>query len=248
MTGMHSSKSAMTTASQRRSMTSARRRIQVAAVQLFAQKGHTQVSMSELAQAAGVARGTVHNNLESPDSFFRQIANDLSKEMYDRITASSASVSDPALRLSLGIRFYVRRAHEEPHWGRFLLRFSMSEQGLQSLWVGQPMQDLLDGHKTAKYDFRLDQMPSAMSYVAGATLGAILLVLDGHRTWRDAGSDAVEFSLKSLGVPRDEARRLSMVELPPLLTVHMGARRADAGKAGAGASKTVAATKKRVKQ
>ncbi|WP_205522543.1 TetR/AcrR family transcriptional regulator [Myxococcus eversor] len=207
----------MKTARRRRSMSAAQRRIQEAAVQLFAEKGSTQVSMSELAQAAGVARGTVHNNLESTDVFFRQIANDLATEMYDRITASCEGVTDPAHRLALGVRFYVRRAHAEPHWGRFLLRFAMSEQSMQSLWMGQPTQDLVDGHKSGKYDFRIDQLPSSVSFMASATLGAILLVLEGHRTWRDAGSDAVEFCLKSLGVPREEARRLATMELPALL-------------------------------
>ncbi|MCP3162414.1 TetR/AcrR family transcriptional regulator [Myxococcus qinghaiensis] len=206
----------MKTARRRRSLSAAQRRIQEAAVRLFAEQGSTQVTMSELAQAAGVARGTVHNNLESTDAFFRQLANDLATEMYDRITASCEGVTDPAQRLGLGVRFYVRRAHEDPHWGRFLLRFAMSEPSMQSLWLGQPTQDLVDGHKSGKYDFRLDQLPSAVSLMASATLGAIRLVLEGHRTWRDAGSDAVEFCLKSLGVPREEARKLATLELPAL--------------------------------
>lgn len=227
----------MKTARRRRSVSAAQRRIQEAAVQLFAEKGSTQVSMSELAQAAGVARGTVHNNLESTDAFFRQIANDLATEMYDRITASCEGVTDPAQRLGLGIRFYVRRAHEEPHWGRFLLRFAMSEQSMQSLWLGQPTQDLVDGHKSGKYDFRIDQLPSSASFMAGATLGAILLVLEGHRTWRDAGSDAVEFCLKSLGVPREEARRLATMELPPLLDAPSSPPRAGRPSPGTGRRK-----------
>ena len=197
-------------------MTAARRRMREAAIRLFAEKGSTQVSMSELAQAAGVARGTAHNNLESPDAFFREIASELADEMNDRITISSEGVADPTRRLAFAIRFYVRRAHEEPDWGRFLLRFAISEQALQAFWLGQPVQDLLNGQESGAFDFRIDQTPSAISFIAGSVLGAILLVLDGHRTWRDAGRDAVEFALRALGVPEQTARDLAVSELPLL--------------------------------
>ena len=187
-----------------------------AAIRLFAEKGSTQVSMSELAQAAGVARGTAHNNLESPDAFFREIASELADEMNDRITMSSEGVSDPTRRLALAIRFYIRRAHEEPDWGRFLLRFAISEQALQAFWLGQPVQDLANGQQSGAFQFRPDQIPSAISFIAGSVLGAILLVLDGHRTWRDAGQDAVEFALRAIGVADQAARDLAISELPPL--------------------------------
>lgn len=215
----------MTTIRSTRSMTAARRRIQEAAIRLFAERGSANVTMSDLAQAAGVARGTVHNNLESPEVFFRQIANDMASEMYDRITVSSESVTDPVQRLALGIRFYVRRAHEEPDWGRFLRRFAVSEQAFHSLWLGQPARDLQAGIVSRRYAVREDQLSSAISFVAGGVLGAISLVLDGHRTWRDAGADAVEFCLRGLGVDAEEASFLATSDLPPLKDLAGSARK-----------------------
>ena len=214
-------------------MTAARRRMREAAIRLFAEKGSTQVSMSELAQAAGVARGTAHNNLESPDAFFREIASELADEMNDRITLSSDGVSDPTRRLAYAIRFYVRRAHEEPDWGRFLLRFAISEQALQAFWLGQPIQDLTRGHESGAFSFRPDQTPSALGFIAGSVLGAILLVLDGHRTWRDAGRDAVEFALRALGVSEPVARDLAVADLPPLLELPAAPRARKASAASA---------------
>lgn len=213
----------MSSARSSRSMTGPRRRIQQAAIRLFAERGSAHVSMSDLAQAAGVARGTVHNNLESPEAFFSQIASDLAGEMYDRISLTSATVTDPLERLSLGIRLYVRRAHDEPDWGRFLLRFAVSEQAMQSLWLGQPALDLQAGLESGRCQFRPDQLPSVISFVAAGVLGAISLVLDGHRTWRDAGVDAVEFCLRAVGVSAEEAARLANSDLPPLQAIAGGA-------------------------
>ena len=107
-------------------------RLQQAALQLFAERGVTQLSVSDLAQYAGVARGTVYNNFSSMESLFEDIATNLTIEMSGRIIQTLAQTEDPALRLANGVRFYVRRAHEEPNWGRFIIRFGATTPTLRS--------------------------------------------------------------------------------------------------------------------
>ena len=51
-------------------LTPAQVRIHRAAMQLFAENGGRQVTVSELAAAAGIARGTIYNNFESPEQLF----------------------------------------------------------------------------------------------------------------------------------------------------------------------------------
>lgn len=197
-------------------MTAAQARIHRAALQLFAEKGATQITVSELAQAAGIARGTVYNNVPSPETLFARVASELAAEMTARVVASFTQSDEPPQRLANGIRFFIRRAHEEPHWGRFISRFAFNNDSLQSFWVGPPMRDVLEGLAQRRYDFRPEQLPSAMAMIAGSVLSSMFLVLEGHRTWRDAGSDTAELVLRGLGVDADDARRLSTADLPPL--------------------------------
>ena len=96
------------------SLNPVQRRIHQAALRLFADKGVNQVNISDLAQEAGVARGTIYNNVESVEQLFRQVASQLSKEMHQRVSKSFVEVQDPAQRLANGIRFFIRRTHEEP--------------------------------------------------------------------------------------------------------------------------------------
>nr|WP_205527266.1 TetR/AcrR family transcriptional regulator [Solimonas sp. K1W22B-7] len=202
-------------------MSPAQKRIHQAALRLFAEKGTSEVTVGELAQAAGVARGTIYNNLESPDRLFEHVAAQLADEMDERIVASyaAAGIDDPALRLATGIRLYVRRAHDEPHWGRFLVHFAMTNESMRKVWMGPPMDDLVLGLQQKRYDFRPDQAATALGLLAGSTLAAIMLVLEGLRTWRDAGSDTVEMVLRGLGVGAEDARKLSVAELPPLAEI-----------------------------
>lgn len=197
-------------------LTAAQRRLQRAALKLFAETGVTRVNISELAEAAGMARGTVYNNLSNPDNLFTEVAAQLSAELNDQIAGSFRQIPDPAQRLANGIRYFIKRAHEDPHWGRFICRFGLSTESLQQIWAGQPVKDLQEGLEKGRYVFQPEQLPSVVSLVTGTVLGAILLVLDGRKTWRDAGSDAAQLVLTAIGVPREEARALACMELPLL--------------------------------
>lgn len=201
---------------QARSRSAAQRRIHDAALSLFAEKGTNAITVSELAEVAGIARGTVYNNVASPNELFETIAADLATEMLGRVAASFAGVDDPAERLANGIRFFIRRAHQEPDWGRFLIRFSFNNRSLQSMWNGPPMEGLLLGLSQRRYDFTAAQLPSVIALMAGSTIAAMALVLNGVKTWQDAGSDTATLVLRSLGVPLAEARALATKPLPPL--------------------------------
>jgi len=191
-------------------------RIHEAAVRLFAQRGTTQASVSELAQAAGVARGTIYNNVANRDSLFEEVAVAVADEMHARVDASFRNLEDPAHRLARGIRLFVRRAHDEPDWGRFIVRFAVTTASLSAMLSGQPARDLKAGLEGGRYRFREEQLTSVVAAVAAATISAMSLVLDGEKTWREAGSDAAEFTLRAIGVPIDDARALASAELPPL--------------------------------
>ena len=197
-------------------LTAAQQRLYKAALQLFAERGGTQLNVSELAQAAGMARGTVYNNLSDLEGLFSKVAAQLSSEMSDRIAVSVRELPDPAHRLANGIRFFVRRAHEEPYWGRFSCRFALSDASLTEIWAGQPATDLLEGLESGRFDFAREQLASVIGLLAGAVLGAIYLVLEGKKTWREAGSDAAELFLVAVGVARDQARTIAGGELPAL--------------------------------
>jgi AcrR family transcriptional regulator len=197
-------------------VSAAQKRIRKAALELFAEKGTAVVTVSELAAAAGVVRGTIYKNVASPERLFETIAAQLAEEMDQQIVSSYRGVEDPALRLAIGIRLYVRRAHEEPHWGRFLVQFAMTNKSLREVWHGPPVQDLTLGIEGGRYDIQPAQVPAALGVIAGSTLAAIVLVLDGLRTWRDAGTDVAAMVLRSLGLSREAAADLTSRPLPDL--------------------------------
>ena len=197
-------------------LTPAQRRIYRAALYLFAEKGVTQVSVRELAEQAGVARGTVYNHVDSVETLFEQVSEALTREMNQRIVQSFRHSHDSDSRLATAIRLYIKRAHEEPAWGQFISRFGFTSPPLRRLGAGAPVQLLLDGIQRGHYQVRTDQLSAVITMIGSSVLGAIYLVRQGVRTWRDAGSDCAELVLRSLGVAPERAQQLAQGELPAL--------------------------------
>ncbi len=197
-------------------MTAARQRLHDAALHLFAERGSSEVTVSELASAAGIARGTVYNNIESLDDFFDQVSRDLAIEMRDRMQAAFVDVRDPAVRLSDGLRFFVRRAHEQPGWGRFVARFGPIDPTVRELWAGPPMDDVRAGRRKGRFTIGAGDEPGAMALVNGTTIAAMWQVLEAHETWRRVGSSGAALVLRALGIAPDEADRIAHAPLRPL--------------------------------
>jgi len=192
---------------------SAQRRLTQAAMRLFVERGATQVSVVELAQAAGVARGTVYNNLDDLSGLFDAIAADLAAEMRARLNAALDETPDAAERLAAGVRMVVRRAAREPDWGRFVARFGVGADALRLIWAGRPLDDLETGRAAGRYRFAPGRAAAIGALVSGAAFAAIATALeDGDAD--AAGSEAAEWALVALGLPPATAHALARRPLP----------------------------------
>jgi AcrR family transcriptional regulator len=196
-----------------------RRHIHRAALKLFVEKGSTQLTVSELAAAAGVARGTIYNQLGDGCALFEEVAEHLVQEMSDRLSGIYQGIDDPAMRMAIGVRHYVRHAHEERDWGRFIIRFAYTSGPLQRLWVGGPGENLRLGVQGGRYTVRRSQTRTVLGMIVGGVLSAMAAVCEGDETWRAAGCDTAELLLVALGIDRKEARALASAPLPPLPTL-----------------------------
>lgn len=185
-------------------------------MRLFAEQGVTKVNVSELAAAAGMARGTIYSNVPDIDSLFEEVAAELVRDMVERVMLGFVGIDDSAHQLAIGVRLYIRRAHEDPLWGRFMTRFALSTASLQAVLTSDPAANLQRGVESGRYRIRPEQLPAMIGMLTGSTLAAMLPVLEGFGTWREIGADTAELLLVVLGLEREEAQQLARTELPVL--------------------------------
>src|ERR1700744_5464835 len=145
-------------------------RISEAAIRLFVEKGSTQLTVSELAQAANVARGTLYRNIGSMPDLFDRVVAEFSADLHRRVSATFAGIDDPAARLATGMRLWVRYAHENPPMGRFAVIFGLTEESLRAVMTGPPMQDINAGIASGRYNIGTASIDSIASLCVGATV------------------------------------------------------------------------------
>ncbi len=210
----------MTTTSSRVPETAAlnprKARIYKAAMQLFSEHGDPEANVSELASIAGVARGTIYNNIGDLGTLFADVSGHVTAEMGTRLALALDRVAEPERRLAMAIRVFIRRSHEEPYWGKFMMRYALSNPSFEALLIGLPLHDVVHGLEAGRYTFRPEQLASVLAMVGGTVLSAMRMVQEGHKTWRDAGTDAAELVLRAMGVPASEAQAIAAAELPVL--------------------------------
>lgn len=196
-------------------LSSAQKRIHQAALKIFAEKGSSHITISELAEASGVARGTIYNNDINPDTLLEDIAAQLTQEMNARVLKTLGSEPNSAIRISKGIRMYIRRAYEEPEWGRFICKFAFSSKSLMGLWVGEQslLPDLQAGLEQKQYLFREEQLSAVLALISGSVLSSIFLTIEGYKSWREIGTEASELILIALGLNNVKATDIANVEL-----------------------------------
>jgi AcrR family transcriptional regulator len=192
----------------------AQNQIYRAAMKLFAERGAMQLSVTDLAQAAGVARGTIYNNLGDLAGLFDAVALELALEISAGVVRAISVLDDPVQRLAAGIRLYILSATREPEIGRFLIRFGLSAASLRELWTGQPLADLIAGRAQGSYDFSESELDFFIAFISGAAIGAIAHTLEKPETRADAGMNAAERVLVALGLARDDARQKARATLP----------------------------------
>ncbi|MEQ8481998.1 MAG: TetR/AcrR family transcriptional regulator [Hoeflea sp.] len=200
-------------------MNSAQLRIHQAAIRIFAEHGGTTVNVSDLAREAGFSRGTIYNNLQDPAALFDSVCDMIAKEFRESINKACEGIDDPARKVSASIRLCVRRVHEDAAWGKFIARYAMLEPRLGHFWSEVPARELRRGLIAGRFRFDREQVTSITATAGGATFGAISLVLDGRRTWRQAGSDTAEVVLRGIGVDAAEAYEIAHSDLEPLPSV-----------------------------
>jgi AcrR family transcriptional regulator len=193
-----------------------RSRIHQAALRLFAETGGAQLTVRDLAEAAGIARGTIYNNIQDPERLFSDVALDLSREMIACVERTMRELDDPVVRLATGLRLFVRRAHEDHDWGRFIVRFALSSGVLRSLMLEPPARDVAKAIAQGRFKADPSQAQALVHMLAGSTLAAMNAVIHGDQGWREAASATSELFLRAAGLSAHDARRIAHGALPDL--------------------------------
>ena len=190
-----------------------RRRILEAAEELTQSRDVDVVTIEDITEAADVARRTFYHYFESKNDVVVPIARARTRELNRRIDHVVEGLDDPAEVVSIALRHTLRGFPEDPLCAWFIFRSGLPQQRLLEGIGESGTRDVGRGIESGR--FALANAKATSSLLGGAMIGALSGRLDGTLDDDDL-DDAVEYLLRLLGVPAEEAREIAHRPLPSL--------------------------------
>lgn len=190
-----------------------RRRMLDGARELMAEGGPEAVTILAVTERADIGQGTFYNYFRSRDELIDSVIVDVVESLGQRLDSLTHDMTDAAEIYSFSLRHLMRVAVTDPVWGWFVVRLGIAQEGLMSTLGPRAARDIQIGVDSGR--FIVDDVPLASAMTFGALLAAMHSYLD-NRSPEDPSQRYAENLLRMVGIPADEARRVSRLPLPPL--------------------------------
>ena len=138
-----------------------RQRILEAALGVFSEMGSSAAVIEDFIRAAGVARGTFYNYYDSVEALLVATTAWLEEDLMLSIERELDGLTDPADRLTMGVRLWLRKAEMDPVWCAFVAKAVTHGEIVEETL----RRDLRNGASTGAFAF--DSVEAARDLVVG---------------------------------------------------------------------------------
>ena len=180
---------------------------------LVEERGSDRISIQEITQRADVATGTYYNYFENKHEIFLAVADNIREEMAEDLEPIRIKIKDPAMRVTMTLRYYFNQAITNQEWKDFISRTGLENEVILSQADKQALSDIEDGIKGGR--FRVDDPKFTRSLINGMVKHVVLSIRD-QVIDRKAIDYAIRSILQMLGLPELVSQALTQTPLPPI--------------------------------
>lgn len=182
-----------------------RQRLVAAARALIAEKGVGGLRIQDVTREADVALGSFYNHFATKEDLVEVVVSGLLAELGAATVADDAH-QDPAVTAAAAIRQVVRLAFDDPVLASLVVNMSHADAVFRQAFHPFARQVVRRGVAAGRFD--VADVDVAVTLVVGGSLALIRAILEGHL---DQGVEVAhaEVSLRALGLPAAEARRIA---------------------------------------
>lgn len=188
--------------------TANRRALLDAVEELLSAHDIASLSVDEIVARAGVAKGTFYNHFADKADIANCIAQDIRREMRDRIAAVKVVSQDPAMHLAIAMTMFLELATKRPNRALILVTMLANATDATSPMNAPVHITLEKGHAASR--FRFGSTSTAMVMVLGTVAAGIQYLV--KQPVPDPDSTVMELVahvLCALGIRHSEAGELA---------------------------------------
>jgi AcrR family transcriptional regulator len=184
-----------------------RQRLVQAGRSLIAQKGVAGLRIQDITEQADVALGSFYNYFPTKEDLVEAIVGESLVDLGSAVVVDEDQ--DPAITTAAAIRRVVRLAFDDPDFARLLVNLNHADSLFAQSF--HPFAKQVVGQGVRSKRFETPDVDVSINLVVGSSLALIRGILDGAYA-EGAEIAHAEVSLRALGLPAKEARRISRLK------------------------------------
>jgi AcrR family transcriptional regulator len=183
-----------------------------AARALYAARTFDSVTVDDVVNAAGVAKGTFYVHFDDLDDLKSVVADELAREFDDLLQPRRLSLDDPLERITAGCGAFINEALYNPAWAALIARGAAAMPGIARVARGRLNEDIRRAAATGRLH---DVAPDlAFEFVLGITVRTMQSAAEGRLKPKHAPA-VVAGILRAIGVTAEEAQEIALRLVTP---------------------------------
>ncbi len=182
-----------------------------AARTLFAERGFEHTTIADITDGADLGVGSFYNHFDSKEELLAALLEQALSEQLAALNSRRAGIDDPAERVAIAHRHWIRLTSEGPEWAWLVVRLETSFELVAATQGDTALKDLDRGIECGR--FQVAGRELALQASGGALIAAMRTMLTGHEI-PHADSIHAEGVLRMFGVPSAEAGEIARRSLP----------------------------------
>jgi AcrR family transcriptional regulator len=184
-----------------------------AAIGLIAEGRGERASIQEITEAADIGFGSFYNHFVSKEELFQTASEEVLERWAQMIDAACTGLDDSAEVFAVSLRISGRLAWTHPEIAAFITGVGLDLLDAPRGLAPRALRDIRAGQAAGRFSIRDAEI--ALSAVAGGLLGLLRLhERNPERVSETSVDELAEASLRFLGLPGAQARRLARRRLP----------------------------------
>jgi AcrR family transcriptional regulator len=183
-----------------------------AAISLFAQRAVESVTVDDVVNEAGVAKGTFYFHFDDLHALTAAVADELIETFDELLQPQRLSISDPLLRIAFACNSFIEKALDDRSWATVVARMASSHPTVGQIARTRLLEDLqLVLKQTPKQDSSLGL---SLEVVIGIMLQVLAAIGEGRLSSRDRLA-AIGSILRAIGFGAPQVRS-TLAQLPKI--------------------------------
>ena len=190
-----------------------RKKLITAARDLIYNKGIENISIQDVTEAAGLATGSFYNYFENKNAIIQAIIEDFDNLFATCLSETRNKLNDPAMRLSVTLKYYFTQALENEAWRSFIISAGLSDTHILAQDSKECRDDINAGKKGGR--FRSENTSITQSLINGMATYVTLEIQRGNLA-KSAINETIRHVLRMLGLPDIAAKAFAEAPLPDI--------------------------------